>query len=506
MTTDYTRAFEIPKEGLQIEGGPLIIGGDSDPTGIDLPVGTRYYRSNGDEYRKTGASANDWTLMTYEASVNPVKTGFDNQTDSTISFDDATRTLTISPSVTSFDVWVKGSKYTKTSSENIQIDDLEGIHYIYYDDSGYMTKAQAVWDLKEHAPVSIIYWDSTNKKAILFGEERHTHVMDYATHFNLHFTERTKIELYKFLLKDYVLMGDGSSDAHAKVGMTSGRVFDEDITMTVVDTPTPSNQFEQTLTPNIKIPLWYRDGADGDWREVAADDYPCLDDTGNTIKYNKYNETTEEWELVNASEGYFVVTWVFATNNVNAPIIGVVGQKQNETLIESAIVAGFEKLTDIVDGLPFVEFYPLYKLIFRTKSTYTNTPKAALNALIEIKYVEKENDRQPFICSYGGNANTGTYLEFFPNVGSDEAPLPIHDNTYVRKMSVYSPSNVTCDISFYEIGNLTTPRYTVVMTNENYKVVNLSEWWEEGEKMVCKVSDGSILKPSILIQNQAQVG
>ena len=59
-------------------------------------------------------------------------TGFSNATDSSISFDDGSRTFTIQPTGASFDVYVKGKKFTKTSSETVTITNFPGNHYIYY--------------------------------------------------------------------------------------------------------------------------------------------------------------------------------------------------------------------------------------------------------------------------------------------------------------------------------------------------------------------------------------
>ena len=63
-------------------------------------------------------------------------TGFPNLTDSTITWSDSTpdRTFTISPTSDNFSFYQKGKRYTKTN-ETIQIDNLEGLHIIYYNKS-----------------------------------------------------------------------------------------------------------------------------------------------------------------------------------------------------------------------------------------------------------------------------------------------------------------------------------------------------------------------------------
>ena len=63
-------------------------------------------------------------------------TGFPNRTDSAISFNDATREFTIQPTGFLFDFYVKGAKFTKTTPDVYVVPNLDGDHYIYYDNTG----------------------------------------------------------------------------------------------------------------------------------------------------------------------------------------------------------------------------------------------------------------------------------------------------------------------------------------------------------------------------------
>ena len=69
------------------------------------------------------------------SSQNPVKqhTGFEDRTESTMSFVDGTRTFSIQPTGTDYIVWAGGRRYIKDSTENVVISDTEGLWVIYFD-------------------------------------------------------------------------------------------------------------------------------------------------------------------------------------------------------------------------------------------------------------------------------------------------------------------------------------------------------------------------------------
>ena len=65
-----------------------------------------------------------------DATKEPM--GHADKTQSTISFNESTRTFTIAPVGASFDVWCAGVKYTFTTAQSIQIPNTTGIYYIYF--------------------------------------------------------------------------------------------------------------------------------------------------------------------------------------------------------------------------------------------------------------------------------------------------------------------------------------------------------------------------------------
>jgi hypothetical protein len=74
-------------------------------------------------------------------AVNGEPQGFqDAENEITLSFDDNTRTLTITKTGVSYTFFSNGKKFIKTTNENIIINDTQGNHFIYYDENGTLQK------------------------------------------------------------------------------------------------------------------------------------------------------------------------------------------------------------------------------------------------------------------------------------------------------------------------------------------------------------------------------
>jgi hypothetical protein len=103
---------------------------------------------------------NDITNVTnYYTEVNQ-STGFVDPDASTISFNNGTRTFTIAPVGDLFTIWAFGTRYEKTEAESIQIDDVNGLWYIYYTALGVLGASQILWDLSTQVPVAMVLWDN----------------------------------------------------------------------------------------------------------------------------------------------------------------------------------------------------------------------------------------------------------------------------------------------------------------------------------------------------------
>lgn len=316
------------------------------------------------------------------------------RTDSAISFDAGTRVFSIAPVSTSYDVWCKGVKYTKTGTDTVTIPNTTGLYYIYFDSSGNLQYRLSYFDWDDDTPTAYIYWNASAGTAPYFADERHGITLDWATHEYLHRT-RGAVLANGFSISNYTLTGDGTADAHAQIDLSGGTFFDEDLEVEITHSNTPTaNTWEQDLQGPAQIPVFYLNGSGPEWVKDTATDFPLKQGTA----YPQYNKLTAgSWTTVDASVNNYVVSFVLATNNINEPVIAILGQSEY-TNIGDAEGAEFGDLA--LDGFPSVEFRPLYKLVFRC-GAYGNTPNARLRAVVDIRQLQSAGVGQALGADHG---------------------------------------------------------------------------------------------------------
>lgn len=310
-------------------------------------------------------------------------TGFTRQSDSTFSFDATTKTFTIQPVSSSFEVWCKGISYTKTAPESVTISDSSEVHYVIYSDGNLLTKTTP-FDLENEAPVAYIYWNYVDQVAYFIADERHGIVMDWQTHEYLHRTRGAALAS-GLSLTDFTITGTGGANADATVGLTNGTFFDEDIQIDITHAASPQPYtWQQRIQTNAYLPVFYKSGSAGLWKRDAATAYPVK--YGTRAQYNL--NTAGTWSTVDATSNKFVIYWVVATNNVNeataisGPVLSIMGQGEYDNIGQAEAVAWSDMN---MTGLPIFEFRILYKLIFQTNSGYTNAVKSKLVSTTDLR-------------------------------------------------------------------------------------------------------------------------
>jgi hypothetical protein len=257
-------------------------------------------------------------------------TGLPNRTDSTLSFNNTTREFTIAPAVTSFDVYSKGTKYTKSSAQTVTLTDVTGLHYVYFDASGVLQKATSTWDLGAGiSPVATVYWNTDLDQGRI-GEERHGLVMDWATHDYMHET-----------LGSRYVNGLGGSFTNTTFTITDGVYRDEDIRHV------PGQQ--------TQCRVFRRDGS-GNWTWGSKGTlYYVVQNTHLT--YDNGGTLTE----TNSND--YVAVWFFVTNDPETPIYVIMGQRKDGNIADARNNNTYDQLS--LTNLPAKEFKVLYRVILR---------------------------------------------------------------------------------------------------------------------------------------------
>jgi hypothetical protein len=314
-------------------------------------------------------------VNTVQPSGEPM--GIETRLDSTISFNNATRTFSIQPADTSFVVWCKGKRYVKSVLETVTISNTTGTHFIFYNSSGVLSTHLSFFDLENETPVAYVYWNASTSRAEFFADERHGVTLDWQTHEYLHRTRGASLAS-GFDANNFVINGNGSLDSHAKIGLTGGTFFDEDLQVDVVHSATPTEgTWEQQLEGVARIPIFYLSGSS--WIKDTATEFPLK--TGSVLPVYNLN-TAGVWSTPDIVDNKFGTVWLAATNNLNEPVIAILGQQGSDN---QGAAEALQWSDLILPDFPILEFRPLYKIIFQVNTTYTNSVKAAIRAVTDIR-------------------------------------------------------------------------------------------------------------------------
>ena len=329
-----------------------------------------------------------WVPITnFQATGEP--TGFplgsDGQIDfsrSTLAFNNANRNFSISATTDYFYFYHNGREFRKSNAESIQIDDTEGLHYIYFDSNGNLQKTTTFsYDLiLKNVFVAIIYWDFTNKKYLYIGDERHGCAMDSHTHARIHAESGavyiSGMDLNFTYSGSSVVDSSGGTNANISFGVSAGAFRDEDIIHACTATDF-----------NINIPVFFRTSPTV-WRRREGGEsivsYRLAYDT-NTFKilYNKKSGNT--FTLESPTSGNFVLYHLYAIND--ATLSKTVNSRDNKYILiagtyeyTNKLDARYNAINEIseMDNLPFIEAVAIGTIVYEHNTSYTNIAKARI--------------------------------------------------------------------------------------------------------------------------------
>lgn len=314
--------------------------------------------------------------------------GFVNRADSAISFNDSSRTFTIQPAVSGgeYDIYVKGIKVAKTGVETVVVGTGTALNFLHFSTTApYQLQTKTTFfDFVDDVPIAYIHWNSSINQSTFFGEERHGIRMDTATHKWIHNT--FGMQYINGLSISYSgLQLNGSLDSHAQISLSDGVLYQEDIIINVTNDngSNSGTDFIQPLNPIAYTPVYYHLGTTGQWVRDSGIAFP-LKYNGTGPLYNLYSPgPPPNWTTPNVSDNRYFAMWLVATNDINDPILAIMGQRQDSSLgsAENNNIWSDINLTNI----PVFEFKPLYRLIFQADNAYTNTPKATLQSVLDLR-------------------------------------------------------------------------------------------------------------------------
>jgi hypothetical protein len=330
--------------------------------------------TTGDVLLKSSSTDYDtaWTNLDAEArtavgSVNGQITGFVNRTDSVITFNEGTRTLSIAPTGASFDVYYRGEKHTFSSALTIVIDDTsQGRYYSINPSTWALYDAGTFGDIKNSINAGYVYWDAVNDKALIIGDERHSVTGDPEWHYVHHRNVGTVWRSGGAL--SYTL--DDESAITVAVGAPLA-IADEDLEHTITHAASPTNPYEQILTGAASLPVMYLSGTA--YVMTTASTTPWVAGT-STARYNPISGGSGS--LSDAGEGKYISYWLVATNSQVNPVRLVMGRLAHSTT-DDAYTETFEGY-----GISVAEIVAMYQIVIQTSTSYTaNTPRVVIAAV-----------------------------------------------------------------------------------------------------------------------------
>ena len=289
-------------------------------------------------------------------------TGFVNRTSSSISFNDATRTFTLAPTGANFTIYSRGRAIIISSAQTVVIPNANGAHWIYWDYSlNRLVDAGSNPNIRDNLLVAYIYWDASASNAVFFSDERHSVTVDKNWHYYQHTTNGA------------IWKSGGDITYTVNNTNTVGISFnspivlaDEDLEHSITHADTPANPYEQVLRFSgnnlATLPIIYLSGTT--YKQVPTPtNIPWYSSTTRAF----YNQITAgSGSLVEVpADDLHIVYWIVATNDTRTPIKLVLGRNTWATYGEAE-----SEEFDSYD-LPMPEIAPMYKVILKTRTSYT---------------------------------------------------------------------------------------------------------------------------------------
>jgi len=262
--------------------------------------------------------------------------------------------------------WCAGVRYSKTGSENIQIDNTSGMHILYYDGSTLSkivnpSESQVDEIIVDKCIAMIIYWNANSNTAPILAYELHGLEMSGETH---HWIHDNVGAVWKEggTVSGYIL--STGSDAALTFEVSDCEFYDEDYEIEIEHAADATGQYEQILnTVDAQIPVLYRDATDQSWVEQAASIYPYI--FGGNDRPS-YQDAADSYIVKEVGSNEYCNYFLVATNDWQLPIKMMPGTAKYTT--KALALSGAPN--EIVDfgALPGPEFIVLYRFLLQGKA------------------------------------------------------------------------------------------------------------------------------------------
>lgn len=357
-------------------------------------------------------------------------TGFPNRTDSDYSFNTGTRTFSLAPTGTSYDIYYRGKKSTITTTKTLVITNTPGGRYIKFNPTTLLLEEGGISgtpSILDDLLVAYVYWNGSS--AIILGDERHTAARDtswhQAQHLNIGAVWRSGGDI------SYTLNSNTVS-----LGLSNITVADEDVVHSITHAATPSVKYSQVIASNALIPVLYLNGTNYTQSSPSSD--PWLPaSVGSRAARNLI--VGSSGSLVEVGNGKYLTYWLLATNDSQYPIKLLMGTQEHATE-KDALAETFVNY-----GLPFPEMVPMYKIVLQTQNGYSNAAKVQIISVSEIISRQStattliESGSDSYVNAGSFNSSTGNLT--LSGVGSAGATVNLDGRYSIITVSSTAPTS-----------------------------------------------------------------
>lgn len=329
----------------------------------------------------------EWALNTGLTNVKDamLPTGVKNGENSfNMSFDDTTRTfnLTLKSGVTSFTYYLFGTRVEIKENKSIQIPDITDIYFIYFDSYGNVnyTTDYSIEDMNK-LPLIFIRWNSIAQKSYSqWAMYPDIFIDNKIRTYMLQSTGTTYIDGFGITA---TVGGDGTSDNQYKFALESGRFAVAERTFNINNAVNPINSYENILNPICNVSNFYRLGNTQGFMVDDISDIPLK--KGTVLPYYNSKDINGNWTLQESQTGKYIVSHILVNTSIkaNKNIFSIMGQGMSNDLETAKSDLCYSKLDK--GNLDVLACKVLYTLYFKVDSTYTNSFKATLVYIEDLK-------------------------------------------------------------------------------------------------------------------------
>ena len=221
-----------------------------------------------------------------------------------LSYNGGTRTLTLTPSGSTFRIWVQGVLYVLTGAQTITHSNTSGTWYLYYDSTGTLQASQTPWNILNVAPIFALVFNATTGDYLPLFECHHfdnppeVHAQDHLRTGTFDVFPATDFAAAAYTLGQ-------KNDAGMQLSISSGTIRDEDIQYTI-----------SAVASGGPYKVWAKIGSSGFIQLAAptgstnAGVLPFIWNTSTGyIQYNRFTGST--WQMTDVGDGNYVNYYVF---------------------------------------------------------------------------------------------------------------------------------------------------------------------------------------------------